>query len=222
MSILDRIRRITRANVNDALDHMEDPEKMLKHKIRELEDATQTARQALANYAVSFKKMEKEQEQMKRLLAEWQQKAEASLKLGDEAMARKALAEKLKCTERIATLEPSIEQSRKTYGELKDNLAILQDQLRVAKLKASELQSRKHAAAAQQAFGASFDKVTASSVEDGDFAKMEDRVLQAESEVEIDREVRGDLSRTEAEVEKKSQELKVDAELEALKKSMGK
>jgi len=222
MSIFDRIRRITSANMNDALDRMEDPEKMLKHKIRDLEETTKMAKQALANFAVSFKKMEKEQEQMKRLLAEWQQKAESSLTLGDEDMARKALAEKLKCTERIATLEPSIAQSRKTYGDLKDNLAVIQDQLRMAKLRATELQSRKHAAAAQQAFGSSFDKVTAGGVDDADFSKMEENVLQAESEVEIDREVRGDLSRTEAEVEKKSQEIRVDAELAALKKSMGK
>ena len=222
MSILDRIRRITSANMNDALDRMEDPEKMLKHKIRDLEETTKMAKQALANFAVSFKKMEKEQEQMKRLLAEWQQRAESSLALGDEDMARKALAEKLKCTERIATLEPSIAQSRKTYGELKDNLAVIQDQLRMAKLRATELQSRKQAATAQQAFGSSFDKVTAGGVDDADFSKMEENVLQAESEVEIDREVRGDLSRTEAEVEKKSQEIKIDAELAALKKSMGK
>jgi len=139
MSILDRIRRIASANVNDALDRMEDPEKMLKRKIRDLEETTKTAKQALANFAVSFKKMEKEQEQMKRLLAEWQQKAGSSLALGDEDMARKALAEKLKCTERIAALEPSIAQSRKTYGDLKDNLAVIQDQLRMAKLRSDRI-----------------------------------------------------------------------------------
>jgi len=222
MSIFDRIRRITHANVNDALDRMEDPEKMLKHKIRELDEATKNARLSLANYAVSFKKMEKEQEQMKRLQDEWKAKAGSSIKLGDEAMARRALAEKLKCTERIAALEPSIAQSRKTYNDLKDNLGVLQDQLRIAKHKAAELQSRKQAAAAQQAFGSTFDKISSGAVEDADFVKMEDNVLQAESEVEIDREVRGDLSRTEAEIEKQSQQIRVDAELEELKKSMGK
>ena len=222
MSIMDRIRRLTKANVHDALDKMEDPEKMLKHKIRELEEASKTARQALANFAVSFKKMEKEQEQMKRLKAEWQLKAESSLKIGDEEMARKCLAEKLKAEERINNLDPSIIQSKKTYAQLKDNLAILQDQLRIAKVRAAELQSRKHAAAAQQAFGTSFDKVTASSVDDADFAKMEEEVLETESEVEIDREVRGDLTKADIAIEKQSQELKVDAELDALKKSMKK
>jgi len=51
---------------------------------------------------------------------------------------------------------------------------------------------------------------------------MEDEVLETESEVEIDREVRGDLTKADMEIEKQSQELKVDAELDALKKSMKK
>ena len=51
---------------------------------------------------------------------------------------------------------------------------------------------------------------------------LEEKVLQAESEVEIDREIRGEMQEPDAELEKKSQDLKIDAELDALKKQMGK
>lgn len=220
MSIIDRIKRITKANVNELLDSAEAPEKMLKQKIRDLEDTIKEAKEAAATFAVSYKKMEKQQEQSKRLKVEWQQKAEKAVQSGDDEMAKKALGEKLASEERVNNMEQSVIKSKMTYDELKSSLCTLQDLLNDAKLKLSELQSRKKAAAAQKAFGTKFDNVTDSSVDCSDFAKMEEDVLQAESEVEIDCDLRGDSGDVEKEIEKKSKELQVDAELEALKNKM--
>ena len=166
--------------------------------------------------------MEKEQEQRKRLKAEWEQKAESSLKLGDEGMAKNALSEKIRIEERIKNYEPSIKRSAEIYKQLRDSLAPLHDQLAEAKMKLSELGSRKQAAMAQKTFGDNSGKAPSLTVDGEHFEKMEEQVLQAESEVEIERELRGDTAGTETSLEKKTQQLQVDAELAKLKKRLGK
>jgi phage shock protein A len=220
MSIADRLRRLVKANINEGLDKIENPEKLLKQRIRELGDSVSSAKQAVTKFAVSVVKVEKEQEQLKRLKAEWLQKAESSLKIGDEDMARRALSEKVKVEERIQELEPSAAESRKIYDDLKKNLQQLNDRLRSSKLKLAELQSRQEAAKARKAFGEHFDNTSGSSVSDDDFAKMEEKVLHAEAEVDIDREVRNEMLGIDETLEQKSQELRVDSELEALKKQI--
>ena len=222
MSLGNRLRRLVQANINEGLEKMENPGKLLKQKIRELEAAADSAKQAVTKFAVTVIKMEKEQEQLKRLKAEWQQKAESSVKTGDEDMARRALLEKVKAEERINDLSPSVTESRKTYDELKNNLLRLQDQLKTAKLKLAELETRQEAAKARKAFGNHFDKASGTSVDDVDFTKMEERVLEAEAAVEIDQEIRNEMAGIDETLEKKSQELRVDSELEALKKQLGK
>ena len=220
MSILERIRRITRANVNEVLDKAESPEKMLKQRIRDLEETMTEAKKALADFSVAYKKVEKEQEQAKRLAGEWELKAEQAIRAGDDSMAKRALGEKLKAQDRDQVLEPSVDQSRRRHAELRDNLTQLQDQLTETKLKLTEFQTRKQAAAAQKSFTQTMDK-TGSSSPDGDLAKLEEEVLRAESEAEIEADIRGG-GRSHAEVERKSKNLLLESELDAMKKRLGK
>ena len=210
MSILDRLRRITRANVNDALDHAESPEKMLRQSVRELEDSIKEAANAASDYAVALKKQEKELELCKRHREEWQHRAEEAVQSGDDEIARKALTEKVKAEERCKTLEPSVAERQKVYAGLRDKLSRLKNNLSDARLKLSELQSRKHAATAEQAFEAQLAKSSASA----DFEKLEDEVGQAEARAEIEREIRGDV---DSDIESATAELQVEAELNALK-----
>lgn len=217
MTLIERVKRMFTAGVHDALDRVEDPGKLIKQRVRELEDANREARASLADFSVSVKKLEKEQEQLKRLAAEWQLKAEQAVKVGDEDSARKALEERLKSDERCSALAPSLKEAQSSYLKLKEQFAVLQDQLRVAKLKAAELQSRQHAAEAQKTFGSHFDKATGAAG-DPDFDKMESKVIQQESELEIDRDVRSDLATVERTLDRQERDLKVAAELEALKR----
>ncbi len=223
MSIFDRIRRIAAANVGAVLDKAENPEKQMKQRIRELEEIMTAAKKSLAEYAVSLKKSEREQEQHKRLRDEWQLKAEASLKAGDEEMARKSLSEKLKAEQRLSELAPTVATSRETYTGLKANLTTLQTHLRETTLKLSELKTRKCAANARKDFGCTLDKASGHLTDgDSDMARMQEDVLRAESEAEIESEIRGDMTDSFAKTEKKSAELRLDAELDALKKQMDK
>jgi len=221
MSIIERVKRIARANIHSLLDRADTPEMALQEKIEELQQTIGDAKEALAGYAVSCKRLEMEKIQSTRAVAEWMQKAETELKNGRESAARNALTHRIRSRDRAERLGGMIEQSRKIYEELKENLVLLNDHLRAAKLSLSELQTRKKAAIAQKAFGGSLDKAMTVSGRDINFSSFEEEVLQEEMEAEIDREVRTDMAAIDREIEEKAVESIVDSELESLKKKLG-
>jgi len=221
MSIFERIRRITLANINSLLDKAEDPETMLTQKISELEETVLEAKEALAGFSVSFHKSEKEFNELQQKRDEWKANAVNALKQDDEATAKKALQEKVKLSQRLERLEPALRESRQTFEQLKEQLRRLNDQLNMARSKMSEFKSRKRAAVAQQAFGKSVDKMAASGLQGDEFEQMEDDVMEAESLVEVEREMRGDIL-TSQDMEAMTRDMKVADELEALKKELGK
>ncbi len=221
MSIIDRIRRIAQANINSLLDKADTPEMVLQEKIEELEKTIGEAKEALAGFGVSRKRLEMEQAQSERAVMEWTQRAEQELKNGKEIAARKALAHRIRSRERADRLSGMLEQSRKTYEKLKESLVVLSDQLRSARFSLSELQTRKKAADAQRTFGAKLDKAMAVSGRSINFSSFEEEVLQAETEVDIDREVRADMAAIDKEIDEKAIDSLVSSEFEALKKRLG-
>jgi len=222
MSIIDRIRRIAQANIHSLLDKVDTPEMVLEEKIEELEKAIGEAKEALAGFAVSQRRLEMEQDNSERAVKEWAQKAELELKNGREAAARNSLVHRIRSKERAGRLSRMLEEGKRTYDELKENLVVLNDKLRAAKLSMSELQSRKKAAEAQKAFSGTLDKALAVSGRDLNFSPFEEEVLQTEMEVEIERDVKADMASIDREIENQEIESQVESELEALKDRLNK
>ena len=218
MSILGRIRRIAKANMNWLLDKVELPEKELESKIKELEETIEQGRESAASYGAMFRRLENEQDTLKKQQDDLVIKAEQALKAGDEETAKKVLTEKVKIAERIKQIEPGIIHGRDTFEKLRENLLRLQTQLKDAKLKLRDLQARKHSAEAQKAFDKELGRTTgiAGNVS---FERLEDEVLQAEAEVEIRQEINSD-SMSDLELAEKSRNFQVEAELEALKEKL--
>ena len=220
MSIFERVQRIAKSNVNWLLDKVESPAQELEAKIKELETAIVEGRQAAAVYGATFRRMEHEAESIKLQQAGLQAKAQAALVAGDEAHARKALDERVRLGERASGLRPGLEQGRKSYQMLLENLQKLQAQLKSARLKLAELVSRQRAADAQKAFGKYFDRSSSVGVDGAAFERLEDDVLQAEAEAQIGEEMRGGM--LDFDLEQRSRDLQVDAELRAMKERMEK
>lgn len=217
MPLLDRIRRIARANITQFLNQAEAPEAEIEAKIRELEDGAVEAKNALANFAVTYKRMEKTIRDLQDTCDEHQRRAELALEAGDESAARRSLSDKLKSRERLEQLTPVLESRRETYDELKDALVEIHDQLNHARARLVDLRSRRRAAEAERVLGDSLDQVRDS--EDGSFTRLEDEVSDTESRVAVDREIRGQLDPREImEVMRKEE---IENELLALKQKVG-
>lgn len=219
MSIFERIQRIAKANINLWLNRIEPPEQELEAKIRELEEAIADGRGCAASYGATFRRLERQADELRQQRGQWQARAEDAILAADDATAHRALTERVRVSERLAGLEPGIEQGRRTYEQLRDNLVKLQDQLRNAKVKLAELRSRKQAAAAHRAFHEQLDRTSARGGEPAAFERLEDEVVQAEAHVEVQDEMcAGSLA--DADLEHRARELQVEAEMRALKKRL--
>ncbi len=94
MGIMDRLSRLLRANVNDALDRAEDPEKMLDQILRDMQGNIQSAREQVAGMIAQEKELEADLHEAQKLSGEWQEKARRAVTAGKDDLAREALRRK--------------------------------------------------------------------------------------------------------------------------------
>ena len=105
MKIFSRLADLLKANINDLIDRAEDPEKMVKQIIIDMEEQLQRAVQGLGTVMASERQMEKQLDKSKEESAMWEKRAKDALEAGDEELAKKALAKKLEADEDVKQYE---------------------------------------------------------------------------------------------------------------------
>ena len=105
MGIFTRFRDIISSNINAMLDKAEDPEKLIKLMIREMEDTLVEIKTACAGVMASGKKVQRQLEGQEARAQYWEEKAQLAVKKGRDDLAREALVEKRKFTRRAESLE---------------------------------------------------------------------------------------------------------------------
>ena len=96
MGIFQRLSDILKSNVNDLIDRAEDPEKMVKQIIIDMQKELNNSTQALGKAVASERIAKKQYDQAAAKSADWESKAKAAIAAGDEELAKKALANKVK------------------------------------------------------------------------------------------------------------------------------
>jgi phage shock protein A len=94
MAIFNRLSLLFRANVNDVLDHAEDPEKAIDQAIRDMGSAIQQAEAQVAETIAQKNLTQAHLDDARRLSAEWAAKAELAVRTGADDLAREALRRK--------------------------------------------------------------------------------------------------------------------------------
>lgn len=222
MGIFKRIADIISANINDLLDKCEDPEKMIKQVILEMEEAIEEAKAGVAKAIASQKRLEADLAQNQRLVSEWQQKAELSVDKGDDNLARKALARKNEYVRIVQDLEPQVGNAAKAVETLKANLRAVEAKLGEARRKRDVLIARKRAAEASKQIQTGVSSMGKSAKAFGKFERMEEKLKQMEAEAQATAELSGERVELETEFQRLDEEELIDAELQALKKKLGK
>jgi phage shock protein A len=220
MNFFSRVSDIINANVSDLLDRAEDPEKMVKMLIFEMQEQIGLAREGVAKAIAGEKKLEANLGRNRTEAASWHSKAEAAIGHGDEDLARKCLARKKDFDAIADSLQPQWQRARQTSDSLKSDLRRLEEKLSEAIRRRDSLIARQMAAEAQQEMQriapamnrvqSSFDK----------FSRMERRIENMEAEAAAMAELTdlsGDLGR---EVEQQTKNVEVEIELAALKIQM--
>jgi phage shock protein A len=112
MSIFSRFRDIVSANINAILDKAEDPEKMVRLMIQEMEDTLIEVKSNCAGFMAEQKRMERQLESVQAEAEAWANKARLAVEKGRDDLARAALAEKQRHTHKVESLTEQVNQSR--------------------------------------------------------------------------------------------------------------
>ncbi len=218
-NIFKRINDVITANISDLIDRVEDPEKMIKQIIREMEENISSAKEGVVDAVASEKTLRQDVERHRSQADQWAQKARVALKDGNEKLAREALVRKNEHDKILESLEPALSSAINTSASLKAQLKALESKLDEAKRKRSSLTARQRAAEARQSMtkmGATFQEGLAAHA---DFTRMEDRVAEIEARSQAVAEVY-ESDGVEQEFLDMEAQAQVDAELEALKREI--
>ena len=129
MGIFSRTRDIIAANVTDLLDRSEDPSKMIRMIILEMEETLVEVRAAAARTIADQKEMRRTIAKLEGLKASWLEKAELAMSKGRDDLAKAALVEKNKASEladqlsgEVATLDDALKASEADIAKLQSKL----------------------------------------------------------------------------------------------------
>ena len=136
MGIFSRTRDIIAANFNDMLDKADDPQKMIRMIILEMEETLVEVRASAARTIADQKEMHRHTVKLDKLQADWGEKAQLALSKDREDLARAALVEKKKAVDMA--------------DQLKQEIAVLDDALRAYEQDITKLQNRLREARSRQ------------------------------------------------------------------------
>jgi phage shock protein A len=222
MGIFSRTRDIIAANFNDMLDKADDPQKMIRMIILEMEETLVEVRASAARTIADQKEMHRHTVKLDKLQADWGEKAQLAVSKDREDLARAALVEKKKASD--------------MSEQLKQEIAVLDDALRAYEQDIQKLQNRlREARSRQTAIAARLESaenrvklrslMTNERVDDAlsRFDQLERRVDYAEGRADAlniaDQSDKPSLSDEIAALEGADA---IDDELEQMKKALGK
>jgi phage shock protein A len=146
MGIFTRFRDIVTANINAILDRAEDPEKMVRLMIQEMEDTLIEVKSGCAGFMADQKKAEKALADAEGEAAAWEERARLALEKGREDLARAALAEKQHFVRRAEGLRRQVEEFRTLVSNTQSDIAQLEAKLADAREKQRLIIQRRAAA----------------------------------------------------------------------------
>ncbi len=184
MGIFTRFRDIVSSNINSMLDHAEDPEKLIKLMIREMEDTLVEIKAACAGVMAAQRQNGRRLEDVQGRESQWRERARLAVDKGRDDLAREALVEKRRFTEAAAALESEISGQAAVVAQYQDDIRQLEDKLRKAQEKQRVLVQRH--LRAHQARRAREEVRRADSYETvAKFDELESRIERMEAEADL-------------------------------------
>ena len=221
MAIFSRVTDLLKANINDLIDRAEDPEKMVKQIIIDMEEQLQNAVQGLGSVMASEREMLKKLNEVKDESKLWEGRAKDALKSDNEELAKKAIDKKL-------TADTSVKQYQKMYDNISSQSETLREQVDLLKKKLVEARARQTMLVARDKV-AEARKEVISAVGDldssGAFAKMdkmEKKIAEKEAQADAAFDISGMDDEEDDEFEEMENKKVADDELARLKEELSK
>ena len=150
MGLLDRVSTLVRANLNDLLDRAEDPEKVIKQLLIDMNNQLIQVKTQVAAAIADEKRLQARYEEAQRTADDWQRKAELAIDKGEDELAKQALQRRNTYAQTAAGLQEQWQAQSASVQMLKDGLRQLQGKIEEAEAKKELLIARSRSAKAQE------------------------------------------------------------------------
>ena len=224
MGVFSRFMDIINSNINSLLDQAEDPQKMIKLMINEMEDTIIEIKTNCAAAIGAENTAKRKVAELEGLVDRWQKRAELAINKGRDDLAREALLEKKKLSAELERLRAESERYDQLVKKYKDDLAKLDEKLSSAKAKyqamreqaAREAEARRNAQSGQYTYTYNWSKQNRDADPVDRFSKMEEHIDKMS-----ERKNQGAENKdTEAKFKDLEEQEEIESELEQLKKQM--
>src|SRR5438034_3613657 len=139
MALLERVATLMRANLNDLIDKAEDPEKMIRQVILDMQNQLLQVKTQVAISIADQHVLEKKLSENEDNERQWMKRAETAVDKGDETLARGALERGMSHKNLAASFRQQIEDQKAQVEDLKTALLKLQQKLSEAQAKSDML-----------------------------------------------------------------------------------
>ncbi len=219
MGIFDRINILAKSNINDLIDKAEDPEKIAKQVIYDLEEALREASTGVAASITEEKKLKSLIDECEDESERWEKRAMTAIEKGEDDLAKEALKRKGGFDNDLTRYRESHIVQLEQVKMLKDSLRLLEGKIEDAKRRRDSLIARSKSAEAQKKIAETMSKASKLNPLDV-LDRMEDKVAMVEAQAQAYTELKQDsLEDKFAELDKESG---ADDALAALKAKMAK
>lgn len=184
MGVFTRFRDIVSANINAMLDKAEDPEKMIKLMISEMEDTLIELKSSCAGVIAERKKVERKLEEIREKADLWKDRAALAVTKGRDNLAREALIEKRRFARLVDTLESEVQEYVTLIEKYHEDMAELENKLTAAKEKKRVLVERHKSAVSSKRAQEEIRRSTGAEAI-ARFDKLESRIERMEAEATL-------------------------------------
>jgi phage shock protein A len=209
MALLERVATLVRANLNDLIDKAEDPEKMIKQVILDMQNQLLQVKTQVAISIADQHVLEKKFQENEEASRQWQSRAEMAVDRRDDALARAALERSMGYQSMAQSFKQQVEDQKGQVENLKTALLKLQQKL-------AEAESKSDMLIAQHRRSRALGKATDAGMAMGDnsksaaFDRMKNKVQHSEAAAQAKAELVAD------DVEDRFAALEKDREIDRL------
>ena len=210
MALLERVATLVRANLNDLVDRAENPEKMIKQVILDMQNQFMQVKTQVAIAIADLHLLEKKQKENADKEKEWMRKAELAVEKKDDALARAAL-------ERAMSFKQMAESFNEQIADQKIQVDLLRDALNKLEQKIAEAEGKAELLIAQHRRSKAVGRASDASAKAGDknavaaFDRMKNKVQRAEAISQAKAEIEGS-----DEIDRKFERMEKEEQVERL------
>mmetsp|Transcript_33811 Transcript_33811/g.48061 ORF Transcript_33811/g.48061 Transcript_33811/m.48061 type:complete len:307 (-) Transcript_33811:934-1854(-) len=188
MNLFDRFQRVAKANLNNVLKNLEDPEKIMSQAVEDMQNDLVKVRQSYAEITATQRRLMKQKEEADTLAQDWYKRAQLALEKGNDVLAKEALTRRQQQTDTAEDLQKQIDTQAASIDKLYEGMQTLENKIMEAKSKKEQMVARARTAQSTQQVNDMLGGITGKTSMDA-FNRMEEKVEALEAAAEVSAEM---------------------------------